>query len=148
MSAKMQRSYQKFLTEIVAEDLLTNYVARCMNTNTALVYKDKPEDQAGLEMVADLSAVGASHSASEQSNREILVMVGGRRSDLKTTVVRMSISDYNSKIFARYQGSLHSTENRALMWRNYIVDNNLLPAVRKCRDFLPSHREHSTYSTI
>lgn len=148
MSAKMQRLYQKFLTEMIADDLLTGYINRSMSTATALVWKENAGDPDGTEMVADISAVSAGHPAGAQTSREIVLMLGGRRNDLKTTVIRMSVSDYNTKIHNRYKNAYPSSDARALMWRNYIVENNLLPAVRKCRDFHPSHRTHSEYSKI
>lgn len=114
MCNKMTRLYSRFIGDMQEKDALLKILSHMCGTLAHEV------DSNGNPR----SYTGMSSNSMCPATHKVALNCGARQSSWDNVVVSMTHEEYNTKIKARINGS---TEARALIWRNYLIDNGLVP---------------------
>lgn len=113
MCSKMARLYSRFIGEMQERDpLLKILVHMCGTLAHETDSNGNPRGYTGM-----------TSSGMCPSTHGIVLNCGSRQSNWDNVVVRMTAAQYNEQIKPRISGS---QEARALVWRNYLIDNGLV----------------------
>jgi len=120
MCNKMFRNYTRFCNDMVEHDVILRITSTLTST---CVYRETTNDKGE---VVPTGITGITPSQLVPSTHKVQLIIGGRRADHLLTIINMTAEEYNEKIRGRMTSNA-STETRAMAWRNYLIDNGLLP---------------------
>jgi hypothetical protein len=115
MCNKMAKNYTKFIEDMMSCDNLLNFLHLECST---IAFKDVNGT------VSSPTTFSAGQSC--PPTHKVMLQIGPRRHDREATVVEMTAEEYNDSIRSRMT-TLAQPPYRSMAWRNYLIDNNLLP---------------------
>lgn len=120
MCNKMFKNYTRFCNDMADQDIILRITSTLIST---CVYKETNNDKGE---VVPTGITGITPGQLVPSTHKVQIMIGGRRSDHLLTIVKLTAEEYNDTIRKRMTSNA-TTETRAMAWRNYLIDNGLLP---------------------
>jgi len=119
MCNKMFKNYSKFIQDFMDADQLLKVISNTTATAAYRIITDNPDPNA----MAGITSLTPGQIC--PSTHRIALVLGPRRSTKEFNVVDISAEEYNE--FVRSRMTINATtETRALAWRSYIIDRNLV----------------------
>lgn len=134
MCNKMVKNFNKFVEDFVSADRILAIVSGQCGTSA---FKDHQGQVQGITSISPGQLCPSTH--------KIAFHVGPRRSDREMVLVEMTADEYNNTIHSRMTVN-PSSQSRAMAWRNYLIDNGLLPKlVELCSKYHNQGNLHSSH---
>lgn len=115
MCNKMVKNFNKFVEDFQSVDRILSIVSGQCGTS---VFRPSEGAIQGITSITPGQLCPSTH--------KVVFHVGPRRSDREMVLVEMTADEYNSTIYSRMTVN-PTSQSRAMAWRNYLIDNGLLP---------------------
>lgn len=115
MCNKTSKNYNKFIEDLIGFDKITYFTSSQCAT---VAFRDVDGLMQGV--------TGLTPGQLCPSTHKVIFQIGPRRADREMALVEMTAEQYNNTVRSRMTSNAN-TNTRALAWRNYLIDNNLLP---------------------
>jgi len=120
MCNKMFKVYSRFVGDMAEQDPMMKIMYQAVAT---AAYRESTDGE-GRIYPANIAAITAGQVV--PSTHKVQLIMGPRRSDFDFTIVKMTSDEYNNTVRHRMT-SAATSDSRTIAWRNYLIDNNLLP---------------------
>lgn len=120
MCNKMFKVYSRFVGDMSEHDPIMKIMYQCVAT---AAYREVTDGE-GRAYPTNIAAITAGQMV--PSTHKVQLIIGPRRSDFDYTIVTLTADEYNNTVRHRMT-SAATSDSRIIAWRNYLIDNNLLP---------------------